>query len=539
MSGVDVVIVADDRDAHATAVDAELNAIGVSTVRFNLSHLRAVAQSAHPGALDLLIGSEWRRISHKTTVWWHRAGTVDTADLTGEEVQLAYDEGPHLLRGSLAAAGVRWVDEPFDVDRAETKLFQLAVAAGLSLTIPATLTTNDPGAAGDFAVERRVVAKPVSPGVGIVPHVAEVGDADLAQVSGNPTLLQALVTATADLRVVVVNGHAWVWRRPRGPTTIDWRSDDPDGSGFTPTVNEELCRSAIRLTSALGLTMSIQDWLDTSGGPTFLEANPQGAWLFLDQSAQIVAPAIARHLRDATRDVPGVWPRALKRFLWDFRSRGKAPPNDGIVAPEFRAPSWLDEVAQLPDALETARRAREASEAAAKAAEEKADRLVKLALSLLAIALALGAFQLTFSLEHTWRWLPGLAPIGASLFCLALAAFEAIEIDRVGMYGHPMASHLATFGQKDPRSVLLEREEDGRRLAGWTSVNKHSDLMQARAWLSRGLAALIVAALVAGSARASTARQSTKPALTTTTTTILRLTTTTSSPAPTAVSRQP
>lgn len=69
MSGVDVVIVAGDEDVHATAVDLELQAIGVIVLRFNLSHLRAVVQSAHPGALDLLIPSEWRRVSEQTTVW--------------------------------------------------------------------------------------------------------------------------------------------------------------------------------------------------------------------------------------------------------------------------------------------------------------------------------------------------------------------------------------------------------------------------------------------------------------------------------------
>jgi hypothetical protein len=62
---------------------------------------------------------------------------------------------------------------------------------------------------------------------------------------------------------------------------------------------------------------------------------------------------------------------------------------------------------------------------------------------------------------------------------------------------------LRGIGFADPAAVLLEREEEARRLASWTSVNKHTDLMRARAWFLRGLAALIVAGLVAGIGRAS------------------------------------
>jgi len=47
------------------------------------------------------------------------------------------------------------------------------------------------------------------------------------------------------------------------------------------------------------------------------------------------------------------------------------------------------------------------------------------------------------------------------------------------------------------------RSSRGRRLARWSANHKHTDLMQARAWFTRGLAALLLAGLAAGICRAT------------------------------------
>jgi hypothetical protein len=175
---------------------------------------------------------------------------------------------------------------------------------------------------------------------------------------------------------------------------------------------------------------------------------------------------------------------------------------DGIVPPDFERPQWIDHVAALPGSLDVARRAREQAEAGAKTAEDKASRLLQLALALLTIALALGSYQLEFALNRTIGWGFTLVPICVALCFLSLAAFEASQIDRVGIYSSPDGSELATAEAANVPSILLAAEDRGRRLASWSSRNKQTDLMQARAWFTRGLAALIAAGLVAGIARA-------------------------------------
>ena len=277
-------------------------------------------------------------MSSSTTVWYRRLGAPAVEGFKPDEAQLIRDEIPHILIGALSACGVRWVDEPFEVERAERKLFQLSTASRMDLMVPRSVVTNDSTAAIRMLKTTRVVAKPLSPGQGIAPYVDEVHRGDLEEVAGSPVLLQELiVAASGDLRVVVIGSLSWTWRRPRSPHTIDWRADDPSGPRFKHVSSHAVEREAIDLTRALGLTMSVQDWLETPDGLVFLEANPQGAWAFLDRSEEFI-PDTASSIGRCT--VPVMMTGAnsstdrwryqhARRTAGVARTRGDRPRADG------------------------------------------------------------------------------------------------------------------------------------------------------------------------------------------------------------------
>ncbi|MGK2886683.1 MAG: ATP-grasp domain-containing protein [Rhodococcus sp. (in: high G+C Gram-positive bacteria)] len=512
---IDVVVISDDGELTRLVVN-EIESRGKTVIRFNLGDVRSSPLVVEPGDVRVQVDGGWCRLDIHTTAWWHRAGRVEVGGLTDDEARLAVDECPHVLVGGLSGAGVRWVDDPMDVERAELKLHQLKVVSALGVATPPSMVTNDVPSARRFETGHRTVSKPLSPGFGIAPFVAEIEPGDVELVQGLPALLQELQThATADLRVVVVGSQAWVWRRKRGEATIDWRAEDPNGAGFLRIVDDELTRAAIRTTAALKLSMSVQDWLETPDVPVFLEANPQGAWLFLPDAAAVVLPALADHLLDLPVAVEGVWPSTFERFLDNFLPANSAPENDGVRAPVFSAPSWAAEAAAHPEALDVARRAHDVAKSGALSAEEKAGRLLNTTLALLTIALAVGSFQLSFVFDKPAGWWLSALPIVLAVTCLCLAAFESGEIDRVGMYGRLTAESMTGNGARDPLAAVIAEEELGRRLAKWTSDRKHTDLMQARAWFSRGLAALVVAALVAGVCRAVSAESDDSPTTTT------------------------
>lgn len=240
-------------------------------------------------------GQRWI-IGASTTVWWRRPGpTLMPAD-AGLEAQLIADECAALFPGTLAAAGVRWVDAPWVMSRARLKAVQLSMAMAVGAHIPSTLIVGDPTSARAFARNHDVIAKAASSGEGIAPYTGLVPAEQLSRVRHCPTLLQYSVHATADLRVITIGQESFVWSRPRCvDEPIDWRSGDPTGSGFTFRQDLE-CDGAPQVAQKLGLRFSVQDWLATDDGDVFLEVNPQGQWLFLDAAEAVLVPRLASYL---------------------------------------------------------------------------------------------------------------------------------------------------------------------------------------------------------------------------------------------------
>jgi len=193
----------------------------------------------------------------------------------------------------------------------------------------------------------------------------------------------------------------------------------------------------------------------------------------------------------------GFWPSPLRQFLWDFFLKSKAPENSGIQIPTFESPDWLsDELLQSDDTLEAARGEHQEGAARAKVAEDKAHGLMQTTLALLTLTIAVGGFQVSYLRDETTGWLPlvCLIPTALSVAFLAIAGIEALEINRVGMYWPPVTADLV--GEGIVRRRLIEAELRGSVIADWTATNKVTNLLQARAWFSRGLVFLLVAALI-------------------------------------------
>jgi hypothetical protein len=93
-------------------------------------------------------------------------------------------------------------------------------------------------------------------------------------------------------------------------------------------------------------------------------------------------------------------------------------------------------------------------------------------------------------------WLPlaWLIPTALSITFLVIAGIEALEINRVGMYWPAVTADLV--GDGIVRRRLIEAELRGSVIADWTATNKVTNLLQARAWFSRGLVFLLLAALI-------------------------------------------
>ncbi len=199
---------------------------------------------------------------------------------------------------------VDWLTPPHVLQRSEVKGYQLAVANSLGLRIPKTIVTSDARRARRFVRDHgRVVVKPIRYGLvsNDPPRVAfttEVGPEQLRDLGGVPVILQELMEASTHLRVVTVERAAFV----AALTTedLDWRLKTENHQRFVVAdgAHPRVADDALRVASALGLGYSSQDWIvSRSGESVFLEANPNGQWLFLDDTYNgRITEALARAL---------------------------------------------------------------------------------------------------------------------------------------------------------------------------------------------------------------------------------------------------
>jgi glutathione synthase/RimK-type ligase-like ATP-grasp enzyme len=292
-----VLLVSRPGDAHGDRVQDALAAEGATILRLSLNVWRrkTITWDGEDRLLALtdtgpvLVGPE-------CTVWWRRPGWVETEDLAEADAELARAEGLALLRGILHAIGPRWIDPPWLVDLAELKPYQLVTARRLGVRSPETVVTNDLETMRAMSMRTAVLAKAASGGPGLTAFVAAPPEALMDLVRAAPTMLQAEVAAFCDTRVVTVGQAVFAWRRPRKEhDPVDWRAVDPEGDGFSPCVLDWQDQP-LRLANELGLSHSVQDWLETIDGPVFLEVNPAGNWLFLRDSGSTVLPALVSHL---------------------------------------------------------------------------------------------------------------------------------------------------------------------------------------------------------------------------------------------------
>jgi glutathione synthase/RimK-type ligase-like ATP-grasp enzyme len=220
---------------------------------------------------------------------------------------------------STLTSRVPWFNHPYANQVAGDKIAQLRCARQVDLSVPATMVTNDPSHAFDFYEEfsRDIVVKSLSPLAApqeVVPALfttrvpADLDRAAWASVVAGSSILQQRVPKTADVRVAVVGDRLLACRiesQALAETSTDWRTNgevlDHQEIVVPPAVGERLRR----LRRQLGLRLMHVDFcVDQQDQWWFLEANPNGQWLWLELNAGLpVSHAIAEQLADPLRAI--------------------------------------------------------------------------------------------------------------------------------------------------------------------------------------------------------------------------------------------
>jgi len=316
-----ILAISNPDDVHAPAVLEVLARMGERTAVLDQADLpRTVAVTirrglTEPGATftGLPGGPDPLRAEELTAIWWRRPlPFAPHAELSPADAVFAAEQVQSAVSGIWGSVRAAWMNEPWLDERANHKVAQLTVAVECGLDVPPTVITSVPGEARAFLDElegRPVVHKPLRATRETWRSTRLLGPKDRARLDDlrfGPAILQAYVPGV-DIRVTAAGGRLLA-------TAIDAR-ETSSPHDFRPVYAQArvapyalppaVAAGLRRYLDAFGLRYAAVDLrLDAEGRLSFLEANPAGQWLFLeDRTAQPITGAVAEALAEASRQV--------------------------------------------------------------------------------------------------------------------------------------------------------------------------------------------------------------------------------------------
>jgi len=321
---VTVLILSNRRDAHVPPVVAELERRNANVLRLDTDTLWSESQLEfwlEEGATisgRLTTPLQQVELSDITAVWYRRPesptfdqlGSREAIEFAQHETQAAVDN----LVALLSRPNVRWLSHPEAIRRAGGKVRQLADAATLGLKVPSTLVSGNPESVRRFAAGcEQTIAKLLSKGVPRTAAVADqytiftnilspeqlMADQDIAVCA---SIYQPYIVKAFELRVTLVGRNAMSCRidsQVTDSTRIDWRNYDLENTPHTPyELPQHIGSKLFELMASYGLAFAAVDLIVTPEGEfVFLELNPNGQWLWLQELAGLnIASAIASYL---------------------------------------------------------------------------------------------------------------------------------------------------------------------------------------------------------------------------------------------------
>jgi hypothetical protein len=307
-----ILIISADSDAHARALTSRLAARGGSYRLLDLSQFpvrstltidfgargndRTARWHGDPGSLHF---------ADCRVVWWRRPQpfAIDPAVSDAENRNFAIVEAHSAFFGLWLTLEVFWINHPTRDEEAARKVYQLKVAQQVGLRIPDTRITNDVEEARSF-ITQRGSSQTVYKAFAGTEHawretrILGPGELDLiGNVRFAPVIFQEYIPAGVDLRITAVGERLFPAAiHSRGTEyEVDFRMVMASARFEEVTLPPEVTESLHALMQRLGLVYGAIDMRRTPDGEyVFLEINPAGQWLFVEErTGQQITEALA------------------------------------------------------------------------------------------------------------------------------------------------------------------------------------------------------------------------------------------------------
>jgi hypothetical protein len=281
-------------DAELDAVGGLLGKVGIPTARINADELTATDLLIDPGRGAIRVDDRWIA---PTVVWKRHFSARAIEGSASPAYDLFRQDSWRAVADQLAALSSVALGM-----RSPGLIEQGLVATGCHIAVPQTVVTTDPAAAGEFLGEkRRLIVKALdqhfvetSPGrlSGVFPVVVNALELPPALRPGTPVTVQEYVEHDAELRVYYVDGRVHGFEVGKEAAADPWLA--PDRVTVRPTeLSETVVSTTTMLAKGLSLRYAAFDFLLQGDTPIFLEANPDGDWLWAEAKAQTAPVTLA------------------------------------------------------------------------------------------------------------------------------------------------------------------------------------------------------------------------------------------------------
>jgi glutathione synthase/RimK-type ligase-like ATP-grasp enzyme len=317
-----VLVIAREEDLHTKAVVREIQRLGGDSLVADLSEFPQFSQmnirysSCGDRIYELNIREMAYDLAHFGSVWWRRPQLPQISnEIVSETYRLfAVNEASEALAGLWHALDVFWVNDPAKDQVAHRKVTQLRVAQDCGFRVPDTLITNDPAWARVFIDQhgyRDVVYKSFSALENAWRETRILRSDEISMIESvkyAPVIFQEYVKAEYDLRITVVGNNIYPAAIHSQQTSYptDFRMDMENARTTSVELPAEVQVKITNFMKTLGLQYGAIDMRkQPDGGYVFLEINPAGQWLFIEEkTGQPIAASLAELLveNDRQRD---------------------------------------------------------------------------------------------------------------------------------------------------------------------------------------------------------------------------------------------
>jgi glutathione synthase/RimK-type ligase-like ATP-grasp enzyme len=314
MSQSPILIITNKLDAHADLIIDELSLMNCNFIRFHPDEMGQDSfLTLKPKRSEINIRSSNKSFAAEEihSVWYRRP--EKGARHFEDEISRNYaiKEYSSVIQEIIRRAPGLIVSHPADIKRSSEKLMQLSWAESVGLNVPEFIISSEISLLLEFCKRHpAVVMKPMSPGNCIVDaddkiiclQTVEV-KADTIKLLGDefshtPVMLQKLIPRTRDIRITCIGSEVYSVAIDPGPGPVDSRGRWLESRYETIICPRVVAESIDKFMKQTGLKFSAFDFiLDEHGEWWFLECNPNGQFLWLEQKTGIpLARAMAHYL---------------------------------------------------------------------------------------------------------------------------------------------------------------------------------------------------------------------------------------------------